>query len=152
MDILPTVARLVGAPLPGNLLDGVDIWPLLTGEKEAVDRDLLLYFDDWNLQCARSGKWKLHVSRYNSVAWTADPTGGRCNLPLPNPELYDLEADPGESYDVAGDNPQIVASIRGRIEELLPTFPGPVMNAWVATMNAKVQWCPAGALPVRATA
>jgi arylsulfatase A-like enzyme len=149
MDVFPTVARLAGAPLPGNALDGVDIWPLLTGEKDEVDRELLLYFDDWNLQCARSGKWKLHVSRYNSIAWTPDPPGGRCNLPLPNPELYDLEADPEESYDAAGDNPQIVAAIRSRMEELLPTFPGPVMNAWAYTMNCKVQGGPAGALPVR---
>lgn len=149
MDILPTLAQLTGAPLPSNVLDGVDIYPLLTGEKATVDRELLLYFDDWNLQCARSGKWKLHVSRYNSVVWTPDPPGGRFNLPLPNPELYDLETDPEETYDAAGDNPQVVASIRTRLEELLPTFPGPVMNAWVATMSMKVRGGPAGALPVR---
>ncbi|MCC7174073.1 MAG: sulfatase [Bryobacterales bacterium] len=149
MDILPTVARLAGAPLPAHVLDGVDIWPMLTGETDEAERDLLLYFDGWNLQCARSGKWKLHVSRYNSIAWTPDPPGGRYNLPLPNPELYDLAADPEESYDTAGDNPQIAARIRSRMEELLPTFPGPVMNAWLTTMSYKVQGGPAGALPVR---
>ena len=149
MDVLPTLARLTGAPLPGNPLDGIDIWPLLTGGQDSIERELLFYFDDWALQCARSGRWKLHVSRYNSVAWTPDPPGGRINLPLANPELYDVEDDPGESYDVSGDHPEIVAGIRRRMEELLPSFPGPVMSKWVETMNMKVQGGPCGALPVR---
>jgi arylsulfatase A len=151
MDLLPTVTRLAGAPLPGNTLDGVDIWPMLSGEQETVDRDLLLYFDEWNVQCARSGKWKLHVSRYNSVAWTPVPPEGRINLPLRHPELYNLEADPEEAYDVAGDNPEIVASIRRHIEELLPTFPAQVTDAWMSTLNTKSQDCPVGGLPARAT-
>src|SRR5258706_7327196 len=65
LDILPTVSRLCGTPLPVKPLDGVNIWPLLTGDQPTVARDLLLYFDGWNLQCARSGRWKLHVSRYD---------------------------------------------------------------------------------------
>ena len=60
-----------------------------------------LYFDSWNMQCARMGEWKLHVSRYNDFAFNPDPPGGRINLPLPTPELYNLELDPDESYDVA---------------------------------------------------
>ncbi len=149
MDLLPTMARLSGAPLPAQPLDGVDIWPLLTGERDHVERDVLLYFDNWNIQCARLGRWKLHVSRYNSVAWTPDPPAGRLNLPLAAPELYDLEADPSESYDVADDNPEIVAQIRGRIENLLPTFPDQVRAAWQDTMRTQVDSTPEGALPVR---
>ena len=33
MDLLPTVARLCGAQPPSNPLDGVDIWPILTGDR-----------------------------------------------------------------------------------------------------------------------
>lgn len=53
LDILPTVARLCGATPPSNPLDGIDIWPLPTGRKESIDREVLLYFDHWDLQCAR---------------------------------------------------------------------------------------------------
>ncbi|HYM12798.1 MAG TPA: sulfatase, partial [Bryobacterales bacterium] len=138
LDILPTLAKLCNAPLPANPLDGVDITPLLTGAQQTVDRDLLVYFDGWegwNLQAARLGKWKLHVSRYDAAPlWGPDPPGGRMNLPLPTPELYDTEADPGESYNLAIDNPQIVADIRARIEALLPTFPDRVNRAWQQTM------------------
>ena len=76
-----------------------------------VKRDIFLYFDTRYLQCARLGRWKLHVSRYNSFAWTPDPPGGRLNLPLPYPELYDVVADPSESCDVASDFPDVVADM-----------------------------------------
>ena len=147
MDILPTIAHLSNASLPSKPLDGVDIWPVLSGDQTSVDRDLFLYFDSWNLQCARLGPWKLHVSRYNSFAYSPDPIGGRLNLPLQSPELYNLELDADESYDVAAENPQIVAQIQARIQQLLPTFPSDVMNAWQTTMNTKVVYTPDGALP-----
>jgi arylsulfatase len=148
LDVLPTLARLAGAGPPANPLDGLDIWPLLAGEREAVDRDLLLFFDQWNLQCARSGPWKLHVSRYNSFAWGPAPAAGRLNLPLPRPELYNLEADPEESYDVAGDYPEVVAAIRARMEEKLLSFPAQVALEWNHTMSRPVEDTPSGALPI----
>jgi len=52
------------------------------------------------------------------------------NLPLPAPELYDLEADPDESYDVAPEKPKIVAEIRRRVEFLLEGFPEEVRKAY----------------------
>src|SRR5262249_7866572 len=44
MDILPTVAGLCGARLPKKRLDGIDIWPLLSGQKTQISREALLYF------------------------------------------------------------------------------------------------------------
>jgi arylsulfatase A len=134
MDLLPTIAALCGAPLPSTPLDGVNIWPVLSEQQPDVTHDIFLYFDSWNMQCARMGDWKLHVSRYNDFAWSPDPVGGRMNLPLSSPELYNLELDPDESYDVAADNPDIVAQIQAGIQRLLPTFPAQVMNTWNATM------------------
>ena len=148
MDIFPTLAGLTGAGLPAQM-DGVDIFPLLSGQRESVDRDAFLYFDDWNLQCARAGRWKLHVARYNTAAWGPAPAGGRVNLPLPRPELYDLESDPGESYDVAADHADVVADIRSKMLAALPTFPAEVQNAWRDTMSQQVGPTPGGALPVK---
>jgi arylsulfatase A len=151
MDILPTVARLAGAALPGNPLDGIDIWPLLTGARQTADRAAFLYFDGWNLQCARLGSWKLHVARNNTPAWSPAPAGGMMNLPLAAPELYNLDADPGEASDCAADNPDIVAEIKRRIAQLLPTFPVDVQNAWRSTMLLPVEYTPTGALPIKQT-
>ncbi|HET8548480.1 MAG TPA: sulfatase [Bryobacteraceae bacterium] len=147
LDILPTVGRLAGAQLPAQPLDGVDIWPLLSND-EHVHRDVFLYFDGFDLQCARVDRWKLHVARYNSRSWSPEPVGGRLNLPLWQPELYDLVEDPEETADVSEDNPGIVKEILGHIERALPTFPGRVLAQWQDTMRRKVHYHPAGALPV----
>jgi arylsulfatase A len=150
MDILPTVAALCGAPLPPKPLDGMDIWPLFTGAQMSANRDALLYFDCWNIQCARLSVWKLHVARYNCTVWGPLPAGGRLNLPLPKPELYRLDVDPGERCDVADGNPDIVSRIMTHIEALLPNLPAQVQNNWSNTMSLQVQPTPTGALPVLA--
>jgi arylsulfatase len=148
MDVLPAVATLCGAPLPANLLDGINIWPLLTGAQAAMTRDVLLYFEAWHLQCARLSTWKLHVARPNCLPWGPAPESGRINLPLRKPELYRLDADPGERCDVADENPAVVSEIMARIQALLSTLPTEVINDWNYTMSLKVRPTPIGALPV----
>ena len=150
IDVLPTVARLTGAPLPKLPLDGIDIWPLLSGAKPSLERDALLYFDGWNLQCARWKQWKLHVARYNTFAYSPAPGGGRVNLPLQRPELYDIEQDPTEAYDTAAENPAVVTEITARIDRLIPGFPAEVQQAWANTRERQTAAHPTGALPVLA--
>ncbi len=148
LDIFPTVSRVTGAPRPGKAMDGVDIWDAVTGASETVDRDVLLYFDDWYIQCARFGRWKLHFSRYNSPPWMEAPASGRVNLPLNRPELYNIDRDPGESYECGTQYPQIVTEIQSRVESLIPDLPDPVRNCWRATKEAQTQWCPTGGRPM----
>ena len=137
LDILPTVVRLCGAAPPSSPLDGIDIWPLLTGQKESIDREVLLYFDNWDLQCARWMNWKLHIARHNTAAYAPAPAGGRHSFTLARPELYNLASDPDESYDVAAENPQIVEEIQRRIKTLLSGFPEQVQKAWVEAQARK---------------
>jgi arylsulfatase A len=148
MDILPTVAGLTGATLPPRPLDGVDLWPVLSGQADSVERDVLLYFDDVNLQCARMGDWKAHLARYNTPPYSPAPACGRQNLALPSPELYDLAADPGENYDRAEGNSTVLADIKARVNRLLGGFPAVVWNAWNDTQGRKVQDAPTDGLPV----
>jgi len=147
MDILPTVARLSGAALPSAPLDGHNIWPLMTGDGSTIARDAFLYFDSWNLQCARLGPWKLHLARYNVPPWIPLPANWRMNLPLADPELYNLEEDPAETTDMAPAHPDIVASISARVQALLPTFPSQVQAAWKSTMSQAPVWCSPGGWP-----
>jgi len=130
MDVFPTVASLCGGKLPDKPLDGIDIWPLLSGRKQSIERDPLLYFDGWDLQCARWGNWKLHVARHNTGAYVPAPPGGIQNFVLPHPELYDLAVDPDESYDVAPTHPEIVSKMQAKIGEMITTFPEPVTRAY----------------------
>jgi arylsulfatase len=147
MDILPTVAKLCGAALPANPLDGIDIWPLLSGRKNELEREALLYFDNVHVQCARLGRYKLHVSRYNSMAYSPAPPAGRINLPLKSPELYDLLNDPDESYDIAPEHPQVVADIQARLERLMAGFPEPIRAAWAQTKARAAGNSAVGAVP-----
>jgi arylsulfatase A len=148
MDVVPTIAKICGSALPSKPLDGIDIWPMLHGDKPSIDRDPLLYFDNWDLQCARMMNWKLHVARHNTGAYMPAPAVGRRSYPLPKPELYNLANDPDESYDVAQEHPQIVAQIQAKIAEMLKTFPEAVQKAWTEQMERKVNPAtPAGAYP-----
>lgn len=147
MDVLPTVTRLTGARLPEKPLDGIDIWPILSGAKSSLEREAMLYFDYVYLHCARLGPWKLHISRYNSMAYNPPPVDGRINLPLKHPELYHLPDDPDESYDVAPEHPEIVAEIQARIAKLIPTFPENIQKAYRDTMARPTRDKPAASLP-----
>jgi len=74
--------------------------------------------------------------------------GGIHNYVLPHPELYNLATDPDESYDVAAGNPQVVAQIQGKINEMLKTFPKEVQQAYAESTGRKVNPAtPAGAYP-----
>ena len=148
MDLLPTFAGLAGAPLPTVALDGTDIFPLMTGATNSVDRAApFFYFDGWNLQCARVGNYKLHVSRFTTPPWLPSTVDGRLNLPLLSPELYDVVSDPDESHDLAADRPDITWMIYGRIAGALPNFPQPVQDVWNWTMSQPVNYTTAGGWP-----
>jgi arylsulfatase A len=135
LDILPTVAALTGAPLPANPLDGIDIRQLLAGQNTELPRDPFLYFNDWYLQAARLGSWKLHLSRWNAPPFTPVPAEGRINQQIP-PELYDVVVDPDESHDRAMRNASVVTDIQGRVANAIATFPGEVRSAWKSTFGS----------------
>lgn len=112
MDVLPTLAAIAGAPLPENRIDGVNILSLLEGDSEAEPRDHLYYYYGKQLQAVRQGRWKLHFPHgYRSYEGVEPGKGG-----LPGPyahgetglELYDLEKDIGEKYDMAAEYPAVV--------------------------------------------
>jgi arylsulfatase len=147
MDILPTLAGLCGVPAPANPADGIDIWPLISVRKPELERDALLMFDNIHLQCARWKQWKLHLARYNSAVYSPAPAGGRVNLPLPAPELYDVVNDPDESYDCASEYPEIVAQIRSRIDRLMAGFPENIRKDYDQTKSRQVKPTAAGNFP-----
>jgi arylsulfatase len=67
---------------------------------------------------------------------------------LPKPELYNLASDPDESYDVAPENPPIVAQIEARIADTIEGFPEPVRKAYAEAQARKANPnTPAGAYP-----
>lgn len=113
IDILPTVAGLVGAELPSHTIDGKNIWPLMAGEEDAKSPHEAYYFYyGRQLQAVRSGRWKLHFPhQYRTLNGQPGGTGGiptdyqQARIGL---ELFDLETDIGETTNVADQHPKVV--------------------------------------------
>jgi arylsulfatase A len=113
IDILPTIAKLAGATVSTDRpIDGQDISPLLFAQPAAHSPHEALYFYwDGHLQAVRSGRWKLH---FPHVYRSLEGSGGSGGQPSQYTErmidlsLFDVESDPGETMNVAGQNPDVV--------------------------------------------
>lgn len=138
LDVVPTVAAFCGAQLPPKHYDGLDISKLLTSQSMSLNRGTILYFavspHQQQLECARKGSWKLRIAQGTGEIYINDWLGGSCgpkkHFLLPRPELYNLAADPQESYDAAIDHPEVIKEIEQDIEVLIPTFPENVVKAY----------------------
>jgi len=117
MDVLPTFAKLAGATLPdGRILDGRDVWPILSGQPDAKSPHEAYYFYCYtHLQAVRSGKWKLVLPRPAKPPWCG--WSARMVDAVEELSLYDLEADIEEKHNVAKDHPDVVARLMGLIEK-----------------------------------
>jgi arylsulfatase A len=120
MDILPTVAKLAGAELPGNKIDGLDIWPLMSGQPGAkTPHEAYFYYWGQALQAVRSGKWKLHVSHDYTHP---EPPGnggkpGKYATKQISAQLFDLENDIGEMTNMADQHPDVVERLEAFLEK-----------------------------------
>jgi arylsulfatase A-like enzyme len=93
-DFLPTVAELVGKPLPVSVkTDGKSIVSLLKGGA-APARECFYWelHEAQSLQAVRFGDWKAVKNGPNAKV-----------------ELYDLKVDAGESRDLSGEKPEVLA-------------------------------------------
>ncbi|TWT31394.1 sulfatase family protein [Blastopirellula retiformator] len=122
IDILPTVAELIGAKLPDHKIDGKNIWPIVTGQPGAKSPHEAYYFYYGDqLQAIRSGKWKLHFPHgYRTM--NGRP-GGKGGIPTNYEQastglaLYNLESDIGETTDVKDSHPDVVARLQKLADE-----------------------------------
>jgi arylsulfatase A-like enzyme len=112
-DWLPTVARLIGAGLPHETkLDGQDIWPVLALPMAATSpHECFYYYSGGSLHAVRSGRWKLHFPHgYVALSETPAVDGQPIRTSWERIELslFDLQADPGETTNLAAENEEVV--------------------------------------------
>ena len=131
VDLLPTFCDIIGASAPdGQAVDGKSLMPLLKGDDDHDDfhdralfwhfpaylqsyaridgqRDIL--FRSRPVTVMRQGKWKLHEYFEDSAL-----------------ELYDLEADPGESMNLAGKETQVRDRLHGTMKQWRADIHAPV--------------------------
>jgi len=102
-DLYPTILSATGqSPQPYQHLDGVDLWPVLTGRGKLSREAIYWHYPHYNQHpqsfpgaAVRSGPWKL-LERYESDAV----------------ELYRLPDDIGETRNLADTQPEVTQRLR----------------------------------------
>jgi arylsulfatase A len=126
MDLMPTICRISGSPLPDDrIYDGYDLIPLLTGTGKS-GRESVLYYRGQKVYAARKGDFKAHFITQNEYgSQTAHPITvppiELQNQPTTHepPLLYNVSIDPSEKYNIADQHPEVIAEIRKMVEEHL---------------------------------
>jgi uncharacterized sulfatase len=137
IDVLPTILKAAGVDVPADrVIDGTDIWLLLTSSDAESPHEALFAMLGTNLMTVRSGKWKLHVrspgpepkrgddwvdprgpdgvtilAPYEQARPGAYPGATAGDEPK-NMMLFDIEADPSEQHDLSKQHPKVVERLK----------------------------------------
>ena len=126
MDLLPTVAKLVGADIPQDrIIDGKDLSPLLTNQTKDSAHDFIFHYCGNQVFAARyhpkngDTVWKAH---FMTPKWTEGTdycigTGvclchGKRVTVHDQPLLFDITNDPSESHPIGADSAEYQAVMK----------------------------------------
>lgn len=99
LDLFVTILDAAGVEPPSDRpIDGNNLLPFLEG-REPSPTEEFLYFQGDRAEAVRAGPWKFRLE-----------AGGE-------PELYHLNLDPTESYNRAGEEPDVVKRLEGRLDD-----------------------------------
>ena len=122
IDLLPSFAKLVGADLPKQTIDGKPILDLMLGVHgaESPHESFAGYYSGGQLQVIRNERFKLvFPHRYRTLD---GGDGGTDGTPVSYKnkhsglELYDLDNDVYETTNVIANHPEVVKQLQGLAE------------------------------------
>jgi len=114
-DLFATVADITQTKLPNDGgEDSFTFLPALKGNKLSSERKGVIHHSISGHFGYRQGKWKLLLAR-GSGGWTAPKEKGVADG-TPEAQLYDLEADPGETTNLYKQKPEIANKLLKDLE------------------------------------
>ncbi len=142
IDLFPTVLGLAGlAPPSDRRIDGIDLWPLLSGRTGRLPERAIYFFHEFDVEGMRVGPWKYFrtVSHWTwplpldkrdtlagRIAGARDYTPAGIDIRIPTlgtwPRLFRMDLDPGESYDVVKRFPDRAEEMARRLEAFRRAF------------------------------
>jgi arylsulfatase A-like enzyme len=118
IDLLPTIAKIVDAPLPSERkIDGLDISALLSTDEDSPREEFLHYTAQGAPAGIRFGDWKLLLGQ------------GKKKETL----LFNLADDLAESNNLADKHPEKVAELTALLEARDVEITKSVRPPWIAT-------------------
>lgn len=102
MDLYATALTLAGVTNDNASINAVDLTPALKGQPSP--RQTLTYYRSGELFAFRKGPYKVHLITQGAYG---PPNRTVHDRPL----LYHLGEDPGEKFDLSGDEPDVLANI-----------------------------------------
>ena len=114
-DLMATVADVSGAKVPAAAgEDSVSFVPALRGDPIVSEREGIIHHSIGGNFAYRQGKWKLLLSK-GSGGWSS-PTEKEATLSeAPIAQLYDMENDPGEKYNLYETKSEVFERLREQL-------------------------------------
>ena len=108
MDLPPSLLAIAGVEAPDTVqFDGLNMSEVMLGESTANRKQPVMWIrppdvkgpdNGWPDLAIREGKWKLLINTDGS-----------------NPELYNLQNNPGETINLTAQNPEITSSLKTKV-------------------------------------
>ena len=126
VDILPTLCGLLNLEVPQDrMIDGSDLSPLLKGKPDSFKRHQPMF---WHLQKSRpivamrdgdfslvaNPDYEISTSNMFQERWIPRvKDGGYKDF-----QLFDLSKDPGQTQNIASDNPELLKKLKAKLLEI----------------------------------
>jgi arylsulfatase A len=113
MDIFATASVLAGVGLPADReMDSHNLLPVLSGGKGL--RETMFFYRGYKLMAVRQGPWKMHLMTQNAY-------GQKTPVTPEVPELYQLDHDPSEKWNLNMANAEILQRLQKTVDKHLST-------------------------------
>jgi len=130
IDVVPTIRDILGisSPLP-KPLDGVSIWPVLSGKQQALKREFYLGYGT----LIADNRWKL-----------VKAGSGNPRMDIETDLLFDIQRDPLEKEDLKTQYPkvykQLLRQVIGKYDAIQPDISVPPYGAGRDNFKAPKEW------------